>query len=358
MNDLLITLKPYFPAIGTLIILMILRRFIIGVGFFLLRKIVAYTPFKFDTYMVNAAEGPAGLVSWIFVLLSAVALVPEFGTDFCHLIFLNIFTSGILLASFWFLYNLTRKQLGVINRTLTQFKMGNDEVLERFIRAALRVLIVTFALIFIARAWGYDIPGLITGLGVGGIAIALAAQETLSSIVGGIMLIIDKPFGVGDRIKTAAGEGVVHSMGFRTTKVQTFTQGIINIPNSALSKDSVTNWSKIPKRRVEFRIGLTYDTTVPQMQECLSQIRALLAAEETLPPEDSIVIFETYSASSLDIWITYTTTTMDYNQFCLLKERINMEVMNIVTGLGLSFAFPSRSIYLAGNTAVLPEKSS
>ena len=330
----MIYIKPWLPAVGTFLAFLLLRRLIISLGFLVLRKLTSYTPFNFDTYMVHAAESPVSFMILISAVTSSVILIPELDIEHWQPVLVNFFSSCVMFAVFWFLYNLTREQLGLIPQILRHCKIGEDSVVERFARVLIRTLIIAFALIFIARAWGYDIPGLLAGLGVGGIAIALAAQETLSSIVGGIMLIIDKPFVVGERIKSAAGEGVVESMGFRTTKVQTFNQGIINIPNSALSKDSVTNWSRINKRRVEFRIGLTYNTTPEQMSTCITRIRELLAAQPDIPTEDTVVIFDTYRESSLEVWITYTTTIIEYNSFCLFKEMINMEVMKIVRGLG------------------------
>ncbi len=345
MTNLFSNIQPWVPALATLITFLILRKLFVGLGFWLLKKLTARTPFKFDTTMVHAAEGPVSFMTLTLAVTSAVSLVPNIDLERWQPVLLSFFSSCAMVAIFWFIYNLTQEGLGIIGQVLRHFKVEEDNVLERFIRVMLRALIIAFALVFVARAWGYDVPGLLAGLGVGGIAIALAAQETLASIVGGVMLIVDKPFVVGDRIKTAAGEGVVQNMGFRTTKVQTFAQGIINIPNSALSKDSVTNWSKIHKRRVEMRIGLTYDTTPEKMEECVRLLREFLANQPDIPAEDTVVIFDAYTANSLEVWITYTTTILDYNVFCRFKEMVNINVMKIVHSLGLHFAFPSTSVY-------------
>ena len=126
------------------------------------------------------------------------------------------------------------------------------------------------------QTFGYPITGVIASLGIGGLAFALAAKDSISNIFGSLMIIFDRPFHVGDWIKAGEMEGTVEEVGFRSTKIRTFAKTLISVPNNIIANMALDNYSRMPKRRIRLTVGVTYDTTPDQMREAVRRIRELL----------------------------------------------------------------------------------
>ncbi len=193
---------------------------------------------------------------------------------------------------------------------------------------------------------GYSISGLLASLGIGGLAVALAARETLSNVFGSLMIIIDRPFNVGDWIKTGDLEGTVEEVGFRSTRIRTFAKTLITVPNNVVASQSIDNFSRMPKRRVMLTVGVTYHTTPAQMREAVSSIRELLENHDAVDPEFMLVNFTDFGASSLDILVYCFTKTTVWAEYLAARQDICLQIMDTLENLGLEIAFPSRSIYL------------
>ena len=206
----------------------------------------------------------------------------------------------------------------------------------------------------IAEKWGYDIQGFVTGLGLGGLAFALAAKDVAGNIIAGIFIIIDKPFSVGDWISSDILEGTVESISFRTTKIRTFEQALITVPNSKLSNEPVTNFSRRGKRRVNFNLSVTYGTSKEKLQICVEKIRNMIDNHPQVNKDVLYVRFDKFNASSLDIFIYFFIDTPELSQYLKIKENINFNIMEILQQEGVSMALPSTSVYVES----LPNKRS
>ncbi len=233
--------------------------------------------------------------------------------------------------------------------------LATDQILIPFLSKFARVILVALAVSVVAEEMGYNVNQFIAGLGIGGLALALAAQQTLSNIFAGFMIIIDKYFSVGDWIYSPSVEGVVEEVNFRTTKVRTFAKSLVTVPNAQLTSEAVTNWSKMPKRRVVFHLGVTYTTPREKLQQCVNDIRGMLENHPEVHKEKIMVFFEQFNDSSLDIFIYYFTVQTDWEEHLRVKEDVNFKIMELLENRGVSVAFPSRSIYfenqLGGNIA-------
>jgi len=207
------------------------------------------------------------------------------------------------------------------------------------------VIIIALAIVIIVQEWNYDISGLVAGLGLGGLAISLAARDSVANIFGGVIIILDKPFAVGDWIMTPSVEGTVEEMSLRSTRVRTFANALVAIPNAVLANEAITNWTRMHKRRVSFHLGVTYTTPRQKLQTCVNRIKDLLENHPEVHPDLIMVRFEQFAGSSLDIFIYFFTKTKVWAEFLAVREEINFKIMEILEQEGVSIAFPSRSVY-------------
>jgi MscS family membrane protein len=221
-----------------------------------------------------------------------------------------------------------------------------EEQLLPFLRTAIRLIAIAIGLVIILQEWGYDVSGLVAGLGLGGLAFSLAAQDTVANLFGFVAIVSDNPFDVGEFIKTPDVEGIVEHVGLRSTRVRQLDQAVVYVPNNKLANSAILNWSRLSKRRINYVLGVTYDSTSGDIRVLLHRVREMLKAQETIDPESVVVYFTDFGGSSLDILIRAYVLLTDWGEFTAEKERLNMEVMDIVSDLGMSIAFPSTSLYI------------
>jgi MscS family membrane protein len=215
-----------------------------------------------------------------------------------------------------------------------------------FYRKAVQVAAVILGVFMALKIWGFDISGLIAGIGIGGLALSLAAQDTFSNLLAGLAIMTDHSFAIGDVITSPDVEGIVEDMSFRSSKIRTFSQALVTVPNSKLSNSAVTNLSKIGKRRIRFSIGLEYGVTPEQIRSLIEKLRTRMAARETVY-EDNIVIFlEKFSASSIDVLFQCFVNIVDFIEYLKEQESILLEIMDIMDEENLDFAFSALTVHL------------
>ena len=212
-----------------------------------------------------------------------------------------------------------------------------------------KVLVVIFgALILLSNVFNVDITALAAGLGVGGVAIALASKESLENLLGSFTIFFDKPFQVGDIITVGSITGVVEKVGFRSTRVRTFDKSLVTIPNKNLINSELDNLSLKPVRKVHIDVGLTYNTSVDQIKKIVKDIQDLVDKHPNTN-QDGLVRFFNFGASSLDIMVVYFVNSPDWNLLVDTKQEINYKIIEIVKKHGSDFAFPSTSLYFENN---------
>ncbi len=221
-----------------------------------------------------------------------------------------------------------------------------NSVAVRFISNILKVLTISIAIVMIVSEMGYNINGLITGLGVGGLAISLAAQDSLKNLIAGFFIILDKPFDVGDLIETDEVQGIVEDITMRSTRLRQLNGSPIVVPNSKLSEANIANLSRFVERVVNFKIGLLYSTDEKTITECEDEIREYLSSLPTISDRNLRVCFNEFGESSLNIEIRCHTSTIDYEDYNKLVEQINLEIMRIIGKHNTDFAYPTTSVII------------
>lgn len=333
-----------------LIIIWVLRIIVTRMILSPMHRAASRTETDVDDKALDAIERPMRIMVLGFGII-VVSAIFSFGQE------LDAFTDSlsralILAAVVFFIYNLV-DVIGVTSNNLERISgLHIEDRLLPFLRVVVKVFIVVMGSFIIIQEFGYDVTGLIASFGVVGLAFSLAAQDTAANVFGFTAIVSDNPFDVGDYIVTGDVAGTVEKVGVRSTRLRKLDQSFVTLPNSSLTDAAVTNWSRLTKRRLDFYIGLSYDTTPAQMREILHQLRELLKGREYTDTESVIVHFTEFGDSALNIRVIAYLLIADWSQYTAEVEEINLDIMEIVENLGLSMAFPSQSIYIE----TLPEK--
>ncbi|OIJ18722.1 mechanosensitive ion channel protein [Anaerobacillus alkalidiazotrophicus] len=334
-------------AIGIFILFHVFRKVFTKYIFKLLLRFAKKTPTELLTNIFVAFESPVRLFFVGLGTYLSLKYLPL--TQQTDAFILQMYRSFNIFLIGYGLFNLSASSSVLFQKISEKIDLEVDEILLPFLSKIVRVIIIALIISVIAGEWDYDVNGFVAGLGLGGLAFALAAKDAIANLFGGVVIITEKPFSIGDWIKTPSVEGTVEDITFRSTKVRTFSQAIVTVPNSVLSNEPITNWTKMGKRRVSFHLGVTYSTPKEKLELVIRNIEELLKNHTEVDQETIFVKFDVFNDSSLDIFIYFFTKTTVWGEFLAVKEDINLKIMEILEGDGVSVAFPSRSIYIEAN---------
>ncbi|HIP30300.1 MAG TPA: mechanosensitive ion channel family protein [Sulfurospirillum arcachonense] len=252
----------------------------------------------------------------------------------------------IVFTIFWTLYRAINEFSYIFTNFSSKFGKNLDEDISNFIIKFLKVIILIIGAMTILDGWGINVGAFVASLGLIGMAFALAAKDTAANLFGSLVIFSDKPFKKGDWILTPDVEGTIESIGIRSTRVRTFAQALVSIPNAVIANSAITNWSLMGKRRIKMRLGLTYSTNAIQMENILNDLRQMLKKHPDVHQDTIMIYFDKFEDSSLSLFCYFFTTTTVWAEYLQVKENINLKMMKIIEDNGASFAFPSQSIYV------------
>jgi len=339
----------HFVAAGLLIAAaVLLRKLITHVLFAWLKKLAAKTETTLDDKLFPAVEAPVAWLVFVFLAFAGlkVLVLPAWAETWLG----YAFDVAWVAVLFWGLLRALNAVIDHFGEVGREKGMGLSHFMP-LIKKTLAVVFVIMAALTVAQRMGVNVGAFLTGLGIGGLAFALAAQDTISNFFGSLVVVLDRPFRVGEYVSIGAAEGTVEDIGLRSTKLRTGARTQITIPNKMVANEIVANLSRMPQRRVDQKIGLTYNTTPDQMEAILGDIRGILRGEPGVHPEFIVVNFTGYGDSSLDIQIIYFAADPDWKKHLELRERINLRIMRAVAARGLSFAFPTQTLHVEDDVA-------
>ncbi len=334
----------FFPFVVALLLILILRVVLTAILLRPLRVLVGRTKSDVDDHLLEASVAPVRLavVGLSLILVTFIFAfdieVKEIAVTIGRALLISALFFGIVR---WF--EVLSLSPGAFARV---FGWTIPERLLPFLSTLVKALIMALGAIFVLQELHFDVAALIASLGVVGIGISLASQDTVSNMFGFAAIVSDNPFKVGDFIKTPNVTGIVETVGVRSTRIRQLDQALLTVPNKLLTDAVVLNWSRIQKRRLDVTLNLTYSTTAEQMRQAVADIRTLLQNTEDIDPESVIVHFVDFSSSSLDVRVIAQVLFADWKQFTAMKEAVFLDIMGIVAGLGIDFAFPSQSVYI------------
>ncbi len=342
-----IPLGRWLLAMLCLFGLLVLRRYLNDVLHAWISRLAEKTRTRVDDILLEAAEKPA---SWFILIIGILLTMHVLQPPEMLLPALNAADTfariAAIITGIWFLWRMVNGLGAHFSERAKSTDSPLDDQLIPFVVKTLKIFLVITAVLVVAQNMGYSISGLLASLGIGGIAVAMAAKDTVANVFGSVMILIDRPFTVGDWIKTDEFEGVVEDVGFRSTRIRTFAKTLVNVPNSRLANMVIDNIDAMPKRRIKMRIGVSYATTTDQMQAAIDGIEAILRRHPGVDQEYSLVKFDEFEDSALSIFLYYFSASTVWEEYLQVRQEVNMQIMQLLESLGLEFAFPSRSLYI------------
>jgi MscS family membrane protein len=263
-----------------------------------------------------------------------------------------------VLAAGWFIYRLVEIVEYFLLRWTSRTDTQLDDQLVPLVRKTLRVFVVIVAVLFIAQnVFQWNIGALVAGLGIGGLAFALAAKDTLANVFGSVTIFADRPFQLGDRIKVGGQDGMIEEVGFRSTRIRTLDGHLVTIPNAIIANQTIENVSRRPTIKRVLNVTVTYDTPPEKLQQGVDILREMLDARKDRFPEDypPRVYFSDFASTSLDIVVYYWFEPPDWWEYLEFNHDFNMELLERFNAEGIEFAFPTQTLYLKQDSSFAAE---
>lgn len=252
----------------------------------------------------------------------------------------------VIFSGVWALYRLVDVFCARLAAHAAKTESRLDDQLVPLVRKSLKILVVIAGVLFLLQNLEVDVGSLLAGLGIGGLAFALAAKDTLANFFGSIMIFVDKPFQVGDWVVIKGAEGIVEEVGFRSTRIRTFYNSQISVPNAAFTEAQIDNYGRRQYRRTYVTLNVTYDTTPDQMQAFVEGIRAIIVANSYTRKDYYEVHMSGFGASSLDVMVYFFFAVPSWSVELRERHNVFLEIMRLAKTLGITFAFPTRTLHL------------
>ncbi|WP_296079116.1 mechanosensitive ion channel family protein [uncultured Eubacterium sp.] len=292
------------------------------------------------TLLVNSLQKP------LSYLIGTIGLYIAFAINYNKPGFTKVFKILIILIICWGIINYLSDNLFLSLR----FGENADDTMNttalKFLANILKIVVIAFGVVMVISELGYNVNGLLTGLGVGGLAVSLAAQDAVGNLISGFIIIFDKPFKVGDLIESATVKGFVEEVTMRSTKIRTLDDSVITVPNSTLTKEAVTNISMMDKRRIKMTFGLVYSTTNETIEKVRNEIQKYIVDNKDILPEPCRIHFREFGDSALNFEVVCYTETSDMDEYLKIENELNLAIKKIVENNDTDFAFPTQTVYV------------
>lgn len=292
------------------------------------------------TLLVNSLQKP------LAYLIGTIGLYIAFAINYNKPGVTKVFKILIILIICWGIINYLSDNLFLSLR----FGENADDTMNttalKFLANILKIVVIAFGVVMVISELGYNVNGLLTGLGVGGLAVSLAAQDAVGNLISGFIIIFDKPFKVGDLIESATVKGFVEEVTMRSTKIRTLDDSVITVPNSTLTKEAVTNISMMDKRRIKMTFGLVYSTTNETIEKVRNEIQKYIVDNKDILPEPCRIHFREFGDSALNFEVVCYTETSDMDEYLKIENELNLAIKKIVENNDTDFAFPTQTVYV------------
>jgi len=313
-----------------------------------LRRVAAKTQTQFDDMLLELLNGPVKIVAFVIFLriglevfdwpeVVDMVLTKGFAIIVAVTITYMVLKLLDLLMTFW------RKRVAD-----EQDKAFNDQLFP-IIRKTLKAFIVVVATLVTLSNIGVNITAAIASLSIGGLALGLAAQDTVANLFGAVSILLDKPFRIGDRIRLPDVDGVVETIGLRSTRVRNLDGHLITVPNKTMGNATITNITRRPNIKTVMNIGITYDTPRPQVERALAVLNEIYKNHPMTA--DVWISFDKFADCSLNLLVIHWWNSTDYKQYLGGMQELNLAIKERFDAEGISFAFPTRTLYVKQDSA-------
>lgn len=336
------TVLQWLTALAIIVAALIVGKALYWVFQNVARKLTAKTKTRLDDIILDMIEEP------IVVIVTVLGFWTAFNTLTFENEAVGTFVSRAMVAAItlsvaWLVARLVDSLIQEYLVPLAEkSKSDLDDQLLPIFRKGAKLTIWILAIIVALNNAGYDIAAILAGLGVGGLALAIAAQDTVANIFGSATIFADRPFAINDRIRVAGHDGVVKDIGLRSTRLEARDGQMVTIPNSKFTGSAVENVTAGSGRRIILNLGLTYDTTAEKMEKAIEILRGIAAGNEGVG-EDVKVSFSEYGDFAMIIRFAY--FVKNGHHFRNTQSAVNLEVLRKFGAEGLDFAYPTQTLY-------------
>lgn len=331
-------------AAGFLLLVLLVRRLVVRWVFRSLNRLARRTSSGFDDLLLAPIE--RALMTFLLLIGVTGALtilkLPPAGERLLGWAYILAFS----LVALVFFLRITAALLDAL-QDRARSRQVNLAAFMPWIKRVVLAVIFVFGVLMIAQSLGANVRAFLAGLGIGGLAVALAAQDTLSNIFGSIVIAIDQPFRLGEFVQIGPNAGAVEDVGLRSTRLRTAQRNLIVIPNKNVAAEPIINLSRFVQRRVEQTLRLALDASPEHIEALVEDIRAIILAEPEVDANSVIVQFTDFGASSLDVWLAYNTRDPDFVKHLRLKQRNNVAFMRAIAARGMRLAVPVQQVRLS-----------
>jgi len=310
----------------------------------LLRPIASRTVTDVDERLVDATENPLRMMASIGLFWAGTYLV-TLSLPVRHAL-RTLEGALLVVAVAWFAVRLVNLFTLVAIRRLERHELASALGAVPIAQKVVKALIVVIAVVALFDGLGFDVTAALAGLGVGGIAVALAAQKTLENLFGGLTLFADRPVAVGDFCRFGDRTGIVEEIGVRSTRVRTLDRTIVTVPNADFSSLQIENFNARDRTWYHPMLGLRYETTPQQLRRVMSEVTRILREHPKVDPASARVRFIGFGQYSLDLEVFAYVGTGNFDEFLEIAEELNLRILDAVAASGTGFAFPTQRLYI------------
>jgi len=300
---------------------------------------------EWDDALLDRSRLPLAMASMVavsFLLLPLLAL-----GDSARAVAERVLRSALFIAFVWILFRTIDVTQSIVSRAAWATTHPLSRSLLPLGTRVLKVGVLAVTAVAMLAQLGYPVASLVAGLGIGGLAVALAAQKTLENLFGAFSIGVDQPLREGDFVKIEDFVGTVESVGLRSTRVRTLDRTLISIPNGKLAELRVESYSARDRIRLACTLGLVYGTSSTTLRGILDSWERALRAQPKIWNDSVVVRFKEFGQSSLDVEVMAWFLTQDWNEFQLIRQEVLLDFMGVVEAAGSSFAFPTRTLHVA-----------
>lgn len=313
----------------------------------MLRRPTQATAAEWDDDLVELLSAPLALIAQVALLYAAASMLTlPLEPVNVRLFVYNGMKVALAVAATWVVFRLIDVVAQGLMRVTEETESKLDDQLVPLVRKTLKVFLAVTVGVMVVQNLGYSVTSLIASLGIGGLALALAAKDTVANFFGSLVVFTDQPFHVGDWVQFGDTEGVIEEVGFRTTRVRRFDKALVTVPNQMFTSLPIINYSRRDIRRIKLEVGLSYETTPEQMRAFIDRVKQMLGTHSGIDQGFHMVRFTGFEASSLTVLVYAFSNTAAWEAYLLIQEDVMLQIIDLVEEMGLEIAYPTRTLHL------------
>lgn len=342
----------YFKNIETEQIITMVIALVIIILFCLLSSLIAYGIIKIFKWKSKGKEIKENslykplktVIIWVGLHIAILTLgLPSNVNAICN----KIFRIGAIIIIAVGIANMFSPDSKIFKKIANHKRIKGNQTLINFISKVTKGIIYVIAIFLVMAELNFNLSGLIAGLGLGGVIVALAAQDIAKNLFGGMAIIVDKPFSVGDWIQTTNYSGTVEDISFRSTRLRMTDNTVVTIQNSTLSNEPVINYAKLPMRRFSTTLNLALETNSNVVENIIGKVKFALSNTDGVLPNDLNVYLQKIADDGIEIGIFFNTNIVSYYDYLSFCEQVNLLLLKVLESENVKLAYPTQKVYVA-----------